>query len=436
MSGYSEKQMLLLSNFIYLPASTTNRTLAEILDSYRNENGDFTLESVYSAGYGGGLTQEDVCKLFGEMDKEIHDNPEFGNISAARTLNEGNVKAICYTDPSDGNPLVVFRGTGGSNEAWSDNFEGGFEEDTKMQRLCADFVKNECGMYKDIMVTGHSKGGNLSQYVTVELSDKIQKCVSFDGQGFSNQFISENSDKIAIASAKITSINAYNDFVNILLTPIASTIIYGYNENTAGAAHSSFALLMNNEFDANGKMVSERSQSALMKALRELVSMLVEKLDFTDPRDIKLFSYIVGKTIASALESFSMTNIRDTVSELKKDISTAILIKGAQKNQEDQRSNAPQYIYTKYDFEGMKKCVEELKAVKNQILRRKIKVIEIRNSISFILSTKLYADRKLERVCVRLDGIKHSIDELAGTIELVNARYAEKERTLSELFVL
>lgn len=37
--------------------------------------------------------------------------------------------------------------------------------------------------YDSITVTGHSKGGNKAQYVTV-LSDKVDRCISMDGQGF------------------------------------------------------------------------------------------------------------------------------------------------------------------------------------------------------------------------------------------------------------
>ena len=50
-------------------------------------------------------------------------------------------------------------------------------------------MKYECANYTDITVTGHSKGGNMSQYATVMCSGQVSKCISFDGQGFNKDFI-------------------------------------------------------------------------------------------------------------------------------------------------------------------------------------------------------------------------------------------------------
>ena len=43
----------------------------------------------------------------------------------------------------------------------------------------------------NIIVTGHSKGGNKAQYVTInsKYNDLIDKCFSFDGQGMSPEAI-------------------------------------------------------------------------------------------------------------------------------------------------------------------------------------------------------------------------------------------------------
>ena len=51
---------------------------------------------------------------------------------------------------------------------------------------CSDYIENL--PYDSITVAGHSKGGNKAQYVTV-LSDKVDRCISMDGQGFSQEFI-------------------------------------------------------------------------------------------------------------------------------------------------------------------------------------------------------------------------------------------------------
>jgi len=67
---------------------------------------------------------------------------------------------------------------------------------------------------------------------------------------------------------------------------------------------------------------------------------------------------------------------------------------------------------------------------------KKGRVLDARDSLSYVLSSKLYADRRLNSICIRMDSINSKIDKLTEIIELVEARYLEKERTLTELFVL
>ena len=163
MNGaYTQQELLLLSNFAYIPACLSDKPINEILDTYRDENGSFTAESVAGAAAGGGMAASDVAVVFEQMDKRTADNPAFGQLSVARKLDEKDVRALCYTGPDDKDPVVVFRGTGGTKEAWTDNFEGAFVEETRIQKLAGDFIRCDCGIYNDITVTGHSKGGNLA----------------------------------------------------------------------------------------------------------------------------------------------------------------------------------------------------------------------------------------------------------------------------------
>ena len=46
-----------------------------------------------------------------------------------------------------------------------------------------------------LTVSGHSKGGNRAQYVKI-LTDQVDRCVSFDGQGFSSEFLELYAEEI------------------------------------------------------------------------------------------------------------------------------------------------------------------------------------------------------------------------------------------------
>src|SRR5699024_6249914 len=99
---------------------------------------------------------------------------------------DDSVPALCFNDPDDpGHAVVVFRGTSGKDE-WIDNAIGLGVSDTERQKAALDYIENL--PYDNITVAGHSKGGNKAQYVTV-LSDKVDRCISMDGQGFSQEFI-------------------------------------------------------------------------------------------------------------------------------------------------------------------------------------------------------------------------------------------------------
>ena len=120
---------------------------------------------------------------------------------------------------------VVFRGTGSGR--WYDNGEGLFQEASKYQKVALRYFNDtirglELEADTRIIVTGHSKGGNLSQFVTLktehEYRNMIKYCISFDGQGFSPEMY--NSIKLQPffkeQCNKMFSICGDNDYVNVL----------------------------------------------------------------------------------------------------------------------------------------------------------------------------------------------------------------------------
>ncbi len=71
----------------------------------------------------------------------------------------------------------------------------------------------------DITLSGHSKGGNKAQFVTL-FSPLVTRCFSFDGQGFSPEALAsfglELGEKYDLWRRKINNLSAYNDYVNVL----------------------------------------------------------------------------------------------------------------------------------------------------------------------------------------------------------------------------
>lgn len=84
--------------------------------------------------------------------------------------------AVCFKD-TDGNATVIYRGTDGYT-VWSENAQAACMSDTPYQQLALDFFESIPGLqdFNDVQLSGHSKGGNLAQYVTI-LSGEIDYCL-------------------------------------------------------------------------------------------------------------------------------------------------------------------------------------------------------------------------------------------------------------------
>ena len=108
----------------------------------------------------------------------IEQNPSYGEIvlvNQSSTNSTGKwtddlIQGCTFKDP-DGNYYVAYRGTGDGR--WADNGNGMTVPSTEMQEAAREYFDAMAEKYfidanaegKQIIVTGHSKGGNEAQYV-------------------------------------------------------------------------------------------------------------------------------------------------------------------------------------------------------------------------------------------------------------------------------
>jgi hypothetical protein len=299
----TEAELLLLDNFMYFDISTRrDATVGNLLDEIRNPDGSFDLDAIK---FGGGISDEEVQALLSDM----VNSETLSSLRIAQSTNDDGIRASCFVD-ADGNATVAFRGTGGTMEAWKDNVQGENVTDTDMQEAAARFVSDDCGAYSDITVTGHSKGGNLAQYVTVTEGDRIDRCVSYDGQGFSDKFIEKYADEIEAYSGKIKSISAYNDYVNILLTPIAGTVVYLENTGTGLEGHYPSLLYFSNTCDPEtGEYTSTRGQSEEIKLLKAGTDTLVAGINLLGDDEETLVTDILGSFVGFVMAGHDLKEL-------------------------------------------------------------------------------------------------------------------------------
>lgn len=175
-------------------------------------------------------------------------------LTSTYTDEDGNKLAFCFADPDvPEQAIVVFKGTTGGDE-WYDDVEGLNSADTACQQEALNYI--ESLPYSDITVAGHSKGGNKAQYVTI-LSDRVTRCVSMDGQGFSQEFIDKYWAEIQEKGSAIKNYSLNNDYVHILLFPVpGSSQIYCEGDGMAnGAENHSPTSFFHYTTDENGHSV-------------------------------------------------------------------------------------------------------------------------------------------------------------------------------------
>lgn len=195
---------------------------------------------------------------------------------------------VCIFKRPDGSISTVFKGSG--NGEWTDNgiglsgipeqntyitYAAGGEElyrytvekdyatDRQVEalnwfnRAAAKMGWNE---FSDITVSGHSKGGNKAQFVTLH-STLADRCFSFDGQGFSPEALASFKEKLGtkyeMSREHIISISAENDYVNVLGERLAPKGQIYYFKSGDGI-HFMEALL-----DKNGKLRAQCEQGLL-----------------------------------------------------------------------------------------------------------------------------------------------------------------------------
>lgn len=191
------------------------------------------------------------------LKKAVETNPALGELQInAQSTNMGfdsGTSACIFEEKGSDTVYVVYRGTGDGE--WMDNGLGMTNASTVQQQRALSYFEQamDGGGFTEkhrIIVTGHSKGGNKAQYVTMETtySELIDKCYSIDGQGFSAEAVQKWKERHGDVEydercKKLYGIHGENDFINVLgysiipeghirylHTPVAKNDIAGYHD--------------------------------------------------------------------------------------------------------------------------------------------------------------------------------------------------------------
>lgn len=127
--------------------------------------------------------------------------------------------AVTFRLP-DGTLVVAFRGTDDTLVGWREDFNMAYQYPVPAQRTAADYLEKIGRLWDGpLILTGHSKGGNLAVYAAMnapdDIQDRIEQIYSMDGPGFQQNVI-ESYEYSAIAD-RITKVVPELSIIGMLL---------------------------------------------------------------------------------------------------------------------------------------------------------------------------------------------------------------------------
>lgn len=124
--------------------------------------------------------------------------------------------AAMQFDLNDGTTYVSFRGTDDSILGWKEDFQMAYKKIEGFEQA-KRYINSYCSFFKKYRVGGHSKGGTLALYASLNAFSLKRKNIvevySNDGPGIKKEFIGNDIDKL---SCKYIKIVPQNDIIGTI----------------------------------------------------------------------------------------------------------------------------------------------------------------------------------------------------------------------------
>ena len=167
---------------------------------------------------------------------------------------------------------VAFEGTDNLLSGWKEDFQMAYEFPVPSQKLAVKYLNENIKLFdKNIIVGGHSKGGNLalvsSMYCKNRINKKIKRIYSNDGPGLKKEQIeSENYSKVR---DRLIHLVPNYSYVGVLLRNDKFTVIKTNRKDFMAHAVSSWQVNKNEFIRENLSLISDSFRKSLLKWLDE-----------------------------------------------------------------------------------------------------------------------------------------------------------------------
>lgn len=162
--------------------------------------------------------------------------------------------------------VIAYRGTDDTLVGWREDFNMAYQYPIPAQRTALKYLERVARLWPHyrIILTGHSKGGNLAVYAAMNASDdvkeRIEQAYSMDGPGFP-QSVTDSYEYSAV-NDRITKIVPESSIIGMILeAPPNERRIIVRSSADGISQHSGFTWLMDNDVFVTAPRLSESSQA-------------------------------------------------------------------------------------------------------------------------------------------------------------------------------
>lgn len=257
------------------------------------------------------LEKKTLWHLDIDLAKELISSKRFSELEIHNYIDKVSIKeekqfsAVCI-DINEKTTFISFRGTDMSVVGWKEDFNMSFSENIPAQKEAEKYLENIMKLNENnIILGGHSKGGNLAIYSSIfvkdEYRERIEKIYNFDGPGFNDKILNDiGYEKIY---KKIESYVPKEAIVGILFNRKEKFKIVKSNKKSL-MQHDVYTWLIDkNDFIYDGK---------LSKSSYAVINSLTSWLKEVDENQRKEFVDILFETIGSV-----DSDVREVITNVK-----------------------------------------------------------------------------------------------------------------------
>ncbi len=439
---YKDSAMMIATQVAYLDfdGSTTNvgDAVDSILATYgvQNSNGTWSPKPNLSAA---DRAQFDTANNILTLTNQTGGTDEWRDWNIVDVCNDQNDSGYygLLIDTGDGNAIIGCRGSESTDlltgiRDWGEADVGLLDSELTHQQEVAEAYMEELWRkygdeYDSFSLTGHSLGGNLATHMTItapeEMRDKIEHCISYDGPGFSEEYIAEHREQIERAKDKLD--HYIWSWVGGLLNdlPGVENVIIDAHDDPNGEGieamlwrHATY----NVEFDENGN-IKPGDESILSKILGPLTRWL----DSVDPEALKedypmLALIVTGvKLVATVLNKFH--DIKDKCVELGKKVYYNYI--------------APQ-VSGDYEINMMavSNMASEIAAVESRLQAISEDIESLRRNLKYTSSTGAYYRSNLYILRTGLESDLRKLKKMGEVANKAVSRYSSVDNQVASSF--